>query len=151
MRKNPSRRKGATIVEAAIVYPVTFLCTVGFIVGTMGVFRYQEVATLSRETCRYAIVHGTKYASDAGVAAPTPTDIYNNVILPRSVALDPGQLTYSITYNSSNNPFHVKVVNGEIIPVYNTVTVVVTYQWLPEAFFGHGITLSSSSSMQMSY
>ena len=32
----------------------------------------------------------------------------------------------------------------------NTVTVTVTYQWVPEAFFG-GITLSSTSVMPISY
>jgi len=150
MRYIAKPRRGATAVESAAVYPIVFVFTIGFIVGVMGVFRYQEVATLSREACRYAIVHGSNYSKDAGVAAPTPTDIYNNVIVPKSVALDPSKLSYSITYNQSNAPYHVRIVNGEPIYVYNTVTVVVTYLWVPEAFLG-GVTLSSSSSMQMSY
>jgi hypothetical protein len=32
----------------------------------------------------------------------------------------------------------------------NTVTVTLTYQWIPEAFFG-GITLRSTSVLPMSY
>ena len=150
MRLQTTKRRGAAIVEAAIVYPLVFLFTIGFVVGVLGIFRYQEVASLSREACRYAAVHGTTYAKDAGVSAPTPQDIYNNIIKARAVALDPSQLTYSITYNTSNAPYHVVVVNNEPVYVYNTVTVVVTYRWVPEGFLG-GITLSSSSSMQMCY
>jgi len=28
-------------------------------IGGMGIFRYQELATLAREGARYAVVHGT--------------------------------------------------------------------------------------------
>ncbi len=150
MRLNSKPRQGTTLVESAVIYPVVFLFMIGFVVAALGIFRYQEVATLSREACRYAAVHGTNYAKDAGVTAPTPADIYANVIVPRSVALDPSKLTYSITYNQSNAPVRTKVSGSDIIYVYNTVTVVVNYQWVPEAFFG-SITLTSSSSMQMSY
>lgn len=150
MRLSRQRRWGATILESAVVYPLVFLFTFGFIIGVMGTFRYQEVATLSREACRYAAVHGTNYAKDAGVTAPTPAQIYNEVIVPKAIALDPSQITYSITYNTSNAPTRVVISNGEATYVYNTVTVVVTYRWVPEGFFG-GLNLTSSSSMQMSY
>jgi hypothetical protein len=150
MRYPAPRRQGTTTLESALAYPLVFLFTVGFMVGVMGVFRYQEVATLSRETCRYAAVHGTDYAKDAGVTAPTPQEIYTAVILPKAISLDPSQLSYSIIYNQSNAPTRVVIVNGEAVYLYNTVTVVVTYRWVSEAFFGT-INLSSSSSMQMSY
>lgn len=150
MRYRMAPRTGTTTVESAVIYPIVFVFTLGFIVGVMGVFRYQEVATLSREACRYAAVHGTQYAKEAGVTAPTPTDIYNNVIVPKSIALDQANLNYSITYNQTNSPYRVIIQNGEAVYVYNTVTVVVTYQWIPEGFIG-GVTLSSSSSMHMSY
>jgi len=120
-------------------------------IGALGIFRYQEVATLAREGARYAVVHGTQYAQDAGVSAPTPSDIYNNAIANRAVALDLTRLSYSITYNVSNQPFHTTIdSNQNIIPIQNTVTVTLTYQWVPEAFLG-GITLSSTSVMPMSY
>jgi hypothetical protein len=150
MRLHADSRRATTVVESAVVYPLTFFFTLCFIVGVMGIFRYQEVATLSRETSRYAAVHGTEYATTAGVTAPTPAEIYTNVIVPKAIALDPAQLTYSITYNKTNHPYYTKIVNGDVIPVYNTVTVVVTYNWIPETFLGP-ITLTSSSSMQMSY
>lgn len=155
MRRNlqPNRarpRTGTTVVESAVVYPVVFFFTIGFVVASVGIFRYQEVATLSREACRYAAVHGTDYAKEAGVTAPTPTDIYNNVILPRAIALDPSKLTYTISYNQSNAPVRPVIANGNVTYVYNTVTVVVRYQWIPEAFFG-SLNLTSTSSMQMAY
>jgi len=150
MRYQQKSRRAATTVEAAAVYPIVFLFTIGFVVGVMGVFRYQEVATLSREACRYAAVHGTNYAKDAGVAAPSTTDIYNTVIVPRAVTLDTTRLNYAITYNTTNAPYHTVITNGEANYVYNTVTVVVTYQWIPEVYLG-GVTLSSSSSMHMCY
>ena len=124
--------------------------TLGFIIGVMGVFRYQEVATLSREASRYAAVHGKDYAKETGNPAPTPTDIYNQIIVPKSIALDPSQITYTITYDQTNNPVRPIISNGDVTFIYNTVTVVVTYQWIPELFFG-GVTLQSSSSMQMYY
>jgi len=148
--RNPSRR-GASAVEAAIVYPVALFFVLGLVVGAMGVFRYQETAALAREAARYASVHGGQYAQEMKVTAPTPADIYNNVVLPMAVGFDTSQLNYSITYNTSNMPYHTTLdSNKNVIPIQNTVTVTLTYQWLPEAFLG-GVTLSSTSVMPMSY
>src|SRR5688572_29056460 len=134
MRMQQPKRRAVTTVEAAAVYPFTFLCLFGLIIGAMGIFRYQEVATLSRETARYAAVHGKLYAKDAGVTAPTPEQLYQTVILQRAVALDPSKITYSITYNTSNNPTRTAIVSGEVQHIYNVVTVAVTYRWIPEGF-----------------
>ena len=82
--------------------------------------------------------------------APTPTDIYNAVIAPNAYGLDKTRLTYSITYDRSNAPYHTDIVNNEIVATANTVTVTVSYQWIPEAYLG-GIRLSSTSVATMSY
>ena len=151
MRGASQRRSGATVVECAFVYPVFFLLILSLLVGAAGVFRYSQLASLSREAARYASVHGGQYAQEMKVTAPAPADIYNNVVLPMAVGFDTSQLNYSITYNSSNWPFHTTLdANNNVIPIQNTVTVTLTYQWLPEAFLG-GITLSSTSVMPMSY
>ena len=65
-----SSRKGATILEFAIVAPVTFLLVLGLIVGGLGIFRYQEVSHLAREATRYASTHGGQYQLD-GMPAKT--------------------------------------------------------------------------------
>jgi Flp pilus assembly protein TadG len=139
------------VVECAIVYPVFFLLLLGLLVGAAGIFRYSQLSSLAREAARYASVHGGQYAQEMKVTAPTPADIYNTAVLPMAEGFDTTQLNYSITYNTSNWPFHTTLdANNNVIPIQNTVTVTLTYQWLPEAYLG-GITLSSTSVMPMSY
>jgi hypothetical protein len=139
------------VVEAAFVYPVFFLLLLGMLVGAAGIFRYSQLASLAREAARYASVHGGQYAQEMKVTAPTPDQIYNNVVLPMAAGFDTSQLSYSITYNSSNFPYHTILdANNNVTPIQNTVTVTLTYQWVPEAFLG-GVTMSSTSVMPMSY
>jgi Flp pilus assembly protein TadG len=151
MRRAPQRRSGATVVECAVVYPVIFLVVLALLVGAAGIFRYSQLSSLSREAARYASVHGGQYAKEMNVTAPTPSDIYNNAVLARAEGLDTTQLSYSITYNTSNMPFHTTLdSSNNVIPIQNTVTVTLTYNWVPEALLG-GITLSSTSVMPMTY
>ncbi len=130
-------RRGVTIVECAVVYPALLILLIGLVVGAMGVFRYQQVASLAREAGRYASVHGYTYQQMTNSPAVTPTDIYNAVIQPEAVGLDLSRLTYSITWNPDNR-------QGGM------VNVTISYQWIPEAFVG-GVTLQSTSSMPVSY
>jgi Flp pilus assembly protein TadG len=130
-------RPGTHAVEAALIFPVFFLLVIGLIVFALGVFRYQELASLAREGARYASVRGATYELYTGNTAATPADVYNNAILPSAIMLDPDQLGYSVTWNPDNQ-------QGSM------VTVTVTYHWVPEAFFG-GIDMSSTSSMAVSY
>ena len=111
-------------------------------------FRYQETAHLARTqpatpplTARNGPGHGN--------AAP-PVDIYNTVISPNAIMLDRTRINFSITYNTSNAPVHEIVVNNQVVPVTNTVTVTVSYNWLPEWLLS-GVTISSTSVMPMSY
>ena len=151
MRRAPQRRSGAAVVECAVTYPIFLLLVLGTVVGASGIFRYSQLASMSREAARYASVHGGQYAQEMNVTAPAPADIYNNVVLPMAAAIDTSQLSYSITYNTSNWPFHTTLdANNNVIPIQNTVTVTLTYQWVPEGFLG-GVTLSSTSVMPMSY
>jgi hypothetical protein len=139
------------VVECAFIYPTLFLLVLGLLVGAAGIFRYSQLASLTREAARYASVHGAQYAQELNVTAPTPADIYNNVVLPMAVGFDTSQLNYSITYNTSNSPYHTILdANNNVIPIQNTVTVTLTYQWVPEGFLG-GVTLSSTSVMPMFY
>ncbi len=151
MRYVLQRRSGATVVECAFVYPVLFLLILGLIIGAAGIFRYWQLASLAREGARYASVHGGQYAYEMNVTAPTPDQIFNTAIAPMATGFDTTQISYSITYNTSNYPYHTTLdANNNIVPVQNTVTVTLTYQWVPEAYLG-GITLTSTSVMPMSY
>jgi Flp pilus assembly protein TadG len=144
------RRRAASLVEFAVICPVLFLLILGALIGGLGIFRYQEVAWLAREGARYASVHGTQYAKEVpNATAATPQDVYNNAILPNVIILDASKLSYSVTWNQSNDPYTVSA--DYELGVNNTVTVTVTYQWFPEVFLGGPINLSSSSTMPMSY
>src|SRR6266849_3601893 len=121
MHLKPKRRSGVTMVEFAIVGPVVFLLLLGLLIGGMGTFRYQEIASLAREASRWASVHGTQYQKDTGMPAATAQDIYNNVIAPNAVSLDRSNLTYTVTWNTGNSPYHTIILNNQVVAVGNTV------------------------------
>src|SRR5262245_18446301 len=91
-------RTGAVALESAIIYPVTFLLIIGLVVGGLGIFRYQECASLAREGARYASTHGAILRKDAGqpiaTGADWKQDVYDNAIAPRMVGLDPTLVGY---------------------------------------------------------
>jgi Flp pilus assembly protein TadG len=150
MRLRHQRRRAATMVEFAVVCSLTLLILLGLLIGGLGIFRYQQVARLARDASRWASLHGTQYAQDTKNPAATAQDVYNQVISPKATALNLSHLTYSVTWNTSNSPYHMATVNGQQIKMANTVTVTINYQWIPEAFLG-GKTLSSTSVSVMSY
>jgi hypothetical protein len=151
MRARSPKRPATTVVESAFIYPVVVLLLLGLIIGAMGMFRYQQVASLAREAARWASVRGGKYAKENGIPAATQADIYNNVVAPGSVSMDLSQLSCTVTWPNGNYPYHTNIdPNNNPVQVQNTVQVTLTYQWIPEAFLG-GITLSSTSIMPMSY
>jgi hypothetical protein len=113
------------------------------------VLRYQQLALLAREGARYAAVHGGLYAQETGNPAATADDVYQNAILPYAVNLDPAHLSYTVTWDADNMPYHMTADYEK--PVANTVTVTVRYTWLPEVYLVGPITLSSTSTATMSY
>ena len=150
MQINREPRSGTSVVECAVVYPSVMLFVLGLLIGAAGIMRYEEVASLARRAARYACVHGTQYAKDTGNPAATPTDIFNNAIVPYIAGLNVNNLSSNVSYNTSNSPYRTSVVNGDVVATGNTVSVTVTYQWIPEAFLG-GISLQSTSVMPMAY
>jgi len=146
---NVGRRRGATLVETAIVLPVTLFLILALVIGAMGVFRYQEVAALTRAASRYASTHGARYRTDAnlpkGVPADWRADIYAKAIKPDMVLLDPGLLTFKATWpDVSNLPG-----TPDNWPA-STVTITLRYRWLPELFLVGPYDLSSTSCVTIS-
>lgn len=149
-------RKGATTVEFAIVGPIVLLLLIGAAILTLGTYRYQQVAYLARVGARYASTHGAQYRSDNRLTeGTTPTwkqDIRENGVLPYRSALDLDQLTVDASWTTGDNVANAadsSTSSATSIP--NSVSVTVSYQWLPEAFLRNPITLSSSATMPMSY
>ena len=146
---NRNMRRATTMVEFAVILPVTLLVLIGPVVGGIGIFRYCELADLAREASRWASVHGSQYEKETGNTAATPLDVYNNVIKAKAVSLDLTKLSYNVTWNTDNGPYHTTIVNGQVVPVINTVKVTLTYQWIPELYFAT-VNLTSTSESVMS-
>lgn len=149
MRHAHNQRRGASAVEFAICAPLVFFILLATIVGSLAIFRYQQVAALAREASRWASVHGTQYEKDTGNPAATPEDVFNTAILPAATALDPEHLSYEVTWDRSNIP--LQVIDDVQTPEGNTVTVTVSYELLPEISLIGPINLTSTSTAQMTY
>jgi len=171
MRNRPQRR-GTTSVEAALVYPVVIVTVLGLLVGGMGIFRYQEVANLAREGARYAATHAGQYQQENAAAItagtlPNVNDDYitKNIIKPRAYYMDTSKLQVSITINTPNGSFDwdstskngarwpssQETISNTNYNVTNTVSVTVTYPWVPEGLLVGPINLSSTSVIPMCY
>jgi Flp pilus assembly protein TadG len=151
MRRNTmqNQRRGAAAVEFAIAAPILFFLVLAIMIGSQGVFRYHQVASLAREGSRWASVHGGQYEQETGQPAATPQDVYDNAILPAATTLNPKHLTYTVTWDESNMPLEVDEDVQQ--PFGNTVTVTVNYQWFPDMLLIGPYNLTSSSTAQMSY
>jgi Flp pilus assembly protein TadG len=143
------QRRGAITVELAFVAPVVFFLMLAIMIGSLGVFRYHQVASLAREASRWASVHGGLYEQETGQTAATPEDVYNSVIRPAATLLNPDHLSYEVTWDQSNMP--LEVIDDVQTPIGNTVTVTVSYQWFPELLLLGPYHLTSSSTTQMFY
>lgn len=168
VRHRSRRRRGATVVEFAIIAPVVLFFVFGLIVGGLGIFRYQEVAHLARDGARYASTHGGNYqwegiAARTGVPAVASSSDLASYLAGKTVLLDPDRLSVSVSWvDSSGAPIGYTPVN---MPTYNDATsdipgqnviqnnvrVTVSYQWFPELYLVGPITLTSTSEMPMSY
>lgn len=142
-------RRGTTAVEFSFCFPVVFFLILFTVIGSLGIFRYQQTAQLAREAARWAAVHGGQYAAETGNPAATPEDIYQNAILPKAMALGADKLSYSVTWDTSNMP--LDATSDYDTPHGNTVSVTVSYQWFPEFFLVGPYTLTSTSKAQMIY
>jgi Flp pilus assembly protein TadG len=134
-------RTGSILIESAFVYPVLFLLLLAILLLGSAVFRYQQVAHVSREASRWASVHGAQYATENNTTPATPQDVYNNAILPYASGMQLNGISYSVTWNLDANGNPITTPTSSVLtvdpytglPVYksvsNTVTVTVTYSW----------------------
>lgn len=159
-------RSAATTVEFAIIASIVVLLLLGLIIGGFGVYRYQEMAHLAREAARYAATHGGDYAaagqaSRTGVPAVASSSDLIGYVRAKAVGLDPDKLTVTVTWSApssvkpANTPSYVDTDPTLVPPgqkvIRNYVSVTVSYQWQPELFLFSPITLTSTSTMPMSY
>jgi Flp pilus assembly protein TadG len=123
-------RRGAVVVEMAIVGPVAFLMLIGFVICCLGIFRYNQVAALAHEGARWASVRGRNFEKINHRKPITADEIRANVIVPRAAGIDLKRVKCDMTVDATRS----------------VVSVTVSYTWLPEAYFG-SITLSNTATM----
>ena len=75
--RSPRRRRGATLVEAAIVLGAFLTLVLGMLDLAVGVLRYHVVSEAARQGARLAIVHGALCLPDydGGPWGPAPLDV----------------------------------------------------------------------------
>jgi hypothetical protein len=82
---------------------------------------------LAREGARYASVHGYSYSQSTSYPTATPAEVYNNAIAPRMVAMDPNNLTYSVTWDEADKRagsfVTVTVTYSLSVPIYGDLTL----------------------------
>jgi len=61
LRNKTRKRTGAYAVEAAFVFPIVFFLVLAIIIGSLGIFKYQECSYLARMGTRYGSTHGDNY------------------------------------------------------------------------------------------
>ena len=132
-------RRGVSAVEAAVVYPITIFLLLGTVVLGLGVFRFQQLQSLAREGARYASVQGPQYAADSGNAYATSQTVLAHVE-PLAVGLETSNLTCAVTWNP----------NPPTTTTPSTVSVQLTYYWVPEGYF-QPVTIKATSVMPVTY
>ena len=134
-KQGAARRRGMSVVECAVVYPVTILLLMGTLILGLGVFRYQQLQSLAREASRYASVRGPGYVAAQSGNTEATTSTVLAYVQGLAVGLNGLDCT-EVTYSSSTTPA--------------TVTVTLTYTWRPEALFG-SMTWTVSSTDLVTY
>jgi Flp pilus assembly protein TadG len=142
--RHPAVRRGATMVEMAIILSVLFLVLFGIVNGAIAVFRYQQCAHAAREGSRWAAVHNTEYATDTGNPPCTGATIRENAVLPQAVGMDPAGVGCVVVWTPNNQPYHTEIVNNQVVNRQNMLSVTVSYTWNAGVVFGP-LTVSSTS------
>lgn len=153
-------RRGATIVEMAVVL-LTFLTLVlGMLDLGLGVARYNSLAHAARQGARQAIVHGSM-ANRLGVWGPATVGPFSlsatppSIVLPSTDAADiaafiqptlvhfnPVEVTVTVAWPEGDNEF------GKAV----TVTLSAPYRPMMTFIFGNPtITLTAESTMSIAH
>lgn len=145
-------RRGATLVETAVVLGVFLILVLGMLDLGAGVFRYHLVATAARQGARQAIVHGSRapLGWDGGRWGTTSLDVpatatdvpMVNAIRPVLVGCDPARTRIAVQWLDGSNDWDLRV----------RVQVSTPYQPMMTRVFGNAtFTLRASSTMRIAH
>jgi Flp pilus assembly protein TadG len=152
--KQPSRR-GAAMVEAAIILPVFLVLTLGMIDLGIAVFQNNAICEASRQGARIASVHGA-FAADDGSGAIWGPAAYtgagnSTAAIPTAMrtagalaGLNTANVTISVSWPTGTNS----------VLTNDTVQVQVSALWSPVIFYVFGnksVTLTATSIMPIAH
>ena len=115
------------------------LLLLGTVVLGLGVFRYQQLQSLAREGRGTPRCTARNMPSDSGNSYATNSSVLT-YIETLAVGLDNTKLSCTVTWSPS----------PPTVTTPSTVTVQITYDWVPEGYF-QSVTLTASSVMPVTY
>jgi Flp pilus assembly protein TadG len=151
MRARRDRRRGAAMVEAAIILTVFFTLVFGMLDLGMAVFRQQRISEVARQLARKAIVQGVNAPSTLNGGPWGPTTYTGTGSASDSIAtsiqrylggLNPSQVNLKVVWPDNNNN------------VESRIQVTVTTTWTPMftyIFGGATWTLRAESTMPIAH
>ncbi len=160
IRKRRCARRGATIVEMAIVL-LTFLTLVlGMLDLGLGVARYNSLAHAARQGARQAIVHGSM-ADRLGVWGPATVEFSlsaspPSIVLPSTDAADIAAFIQPtlVHFNPAEVTVKVKWESGNEFGQPVTVTLSAPYRPMMTFIFGNSVSpikLTAESTMSIAH
>lgn len=103
-------RRGATLIETAIVLPVSLLFLLGMLELTIALVRHTVVAEAARRVARSAIVHGASATKAQGHWGPAPIELHAADDHPAAacardvlMTLDPAQVQINLRWPDGGN------------------------------------------------
>jgi Flp pilus assembly protein TadG len=151
--QRPNRR-GAALVEAAIVLPVFLTLALGMIDLGIAVFQNNAVAEASRQGARIASVHGlkaarlgnwgtTSYTGSGNASDTIPTAMRNGGAL---AGLKPANVTIAVSWPDGGNDPDVLTGNRVQVTMSTNWTPIISY-----VFGGRTVTLTATSTVLIAH
>jgi TadE-like protein len=146
------RRRGAAVVEMAIVLMVFITLVLGMLDLGIAVFRRHVIAQAARQGVRQAIVHGGLANAGMGVWGPTAWSgtadsgghEVLNIIQPMLAGMDPSTVDVQVEWLDGGNDVNL----GDHV----RVSVSTPYQPIMTFIFGNPtFTLQATSTMQIAH
>jgi Flp pilus assembly protein TadG len=151
MRLRPAKheRRGASLVEAGIIFLVLLTFILGVIDAGLGVMESNVVSNGARQGARLATVHGTLASSGLGTWGPTT---YGPVAATDSGTIAQAIAPYLTGLDLTKTTLTVQWLDGSTDPG-NRVKVTVSYTYQPMTTFvlNQSITISATSTMVIAH
>jgi hypothetical protein len=157
MRRRRTNRRGAAVLELAIILPVFIVLTFGILDLGVGMFRYHVLANAARQAARRAIVHGEHANAIIKPWGPPTINVLASddgtpIVDGHDVAGYPdGIQSLLVGCNLEETTIKLEWIDGSNA-LQKQVRATVTSPYTPLALLSlHTVTLQASSTMQIAH